>query len=511
MRSILLAVLLASPAGASDMNQGGSSTSGTISTGAVTTAALTGNGQITSPLGVDSSSVPVFSAGRNLVLPYGLSFSTGSATYIQLTSATFTGGTGISLQAASGVGTSGQSFMNLTLAGYGPTSGTVQWIGNTGNVLAYWASATHRFYVNATGGGVMDVTSSGITVTGTITGSLSGNATTATALAANGANCSAGQSPLGVDASGAVEGCFTPAGAGDVTLAGTQEFTGAKTFGTAVLTLSSTTVRAFKTATSADPEQDSFYSEFAPSVWQSDSGAAGTVRYRFFGKSKTGSNSATAKLVLRVAPTFTASTNGGAGGDFFAWTQAGFYGVGTSTPMARLHVSSGTLLVDGTDASINFFSSFTLTNTGVASALSNPFTTNRIHSQNITSGAYTKVFMDEDGSDASDNRGGLWGGSTSSGTYTVPTDAAGRYRLEFSVDVAGLSAWIVRFAKNGSEVRACRIDTPAGTVNTINCLRTVKLAAGDTIEVYVYHDGAQTTIGGGGSRTDTFTMKKDDM
>lgn len=35
-----------------------------------------------------------------------------------------------------------------------------------------------------------------------------GNATTATALAANGANCSAGNSPLGVDASGAAEGCF---------------------------------------------------------------------------------------------------------------------------------------------------------------------------------------------------------------------------------------------------------------------------------------------------------------
>jgi hypothetical protein len=37
---------------------------------------------------------------------------------------------------------------------------------------------------------------------------------TATALAANGANCSAGQSPLGVDASGAVEGCWTPSSGG---------------------------------------------------------------------------------------------------------------------------------------------------------------------------------------------------------------------------------------------------------------------------------------------------------
>lgn len=43
--------------------------------------------------------------------------------------------------------------------------------------------------------------------------SISGNAATATALAANGANCSAGNYPLGVDASGAVESCTAaPAG-----------------------------------------------------------------------------------------------------------------------------------------------------------------------------------------------------------------------------------------------------------------------------------------------------------
>jgi filamentous hemagglutinin len=47
-----------------------------------------------------------------------------------------------------------------------------------------------------------------------------GPATTATALAANGANCAAGQYPLGVDASGAVESCTVAAGSGTVTNAG---------------------------------------------------------------------------------------------------------------------------------------------------------------------------------------------------------------------------------------------------------------------------------------------------
>lgn len=44
-------------------------------------------------------------------------------------------------------------------------------------------------------------------VTGNVTGAVTGNASTATALAANGTNCSAGQYPLGVDASGNAESC----------------------------------------------------------------------------------------------------------------------------------------------------------------------------------------------------------------------------------------------------------------------------------------------------------------
>lgn len=42
---------------------------------------------------------------------------------------------------------------------------------------------------------------------GGVTGAVTGNASTATALAANGGNCSAGSYPLGVDASGAAESC----------------------------------------------------------------------------------------------------------------------------------------------------------------------------------------------------------------------------------------------------------------------------------------------------------------
>lgn len=71
-------------------------------------------------------------------------------------------------------------------------------------------TSAHSSTSTNTASRIVERDASGNFAAGTITATLSGNASTATALAANGANCSAGQAPLGVDASGAVEGCFTP-------------------------------------------------------------------------------------------------------------------------------------------------------------------------------------------------------------------------------------------------------------------------------------------------------------
>ncbi len=62
------------------------------------------------------------------------------------------------------------------------------------------------------------------TITANLTGNVAGNASTATALFADGANCSTGQYPLGVDASGAVQNCTTATGGADLT--GTETITG---------------------------------------------------------------------------------------------------------------------------------------------------------------------------------------------------------------------------------------------------------------------------------------------
>jgi hypothetical protein len=69
-----------------------------------------------------------------------------------------------------------------------------------------WTDASNNVMMNLTDGG----TTGALTVA-SVVGALTGNASTATALAANGGNCSAGSFPLGVDASGAVESCATVA------------------------------------------------------------------------------------------------------------------------------------------------------------------------------------------------------------------------------------------------------------------------------------------------------------
>ncbi len=80
------------------------------------------------------------------------------------------------------------------------------------------------------------ITVNGQALSGNVTVStITGNAGTATALAANGTNCSAGQAALGVDASGNAEGCWTPAGTYTLPTATSSILGGVKPDGTSIL------------------------------------------------------------------------------------------------------------------------------------------------------------------------------------------------------------------------------------------------------------------------------------
>jgi hypothetical protein len=81
-------------------------------------------------------------------------------------------------------------------------------------------------------------TINGYPLTSNITIASVGSATTATSLSANGSNCSAGQAPLGVDASGNSEGCFTPTGTYSLPTATSSVLGGVKPDGTSILNTS---------------------------------------------------------------------------------------------------------------------------------------------------------------------------------------------------------------------------------------------------------------------------------
>ena len=156
------------------------------------------------------------------------------------------GGTGTSTPPTYGqllVGTSGgvyqlqaTSTLNITSTAVGTVStSSTPTIGN----LSYWTSTAYPSLLGTVATTSLTATSplslsNAISVIGSsasalsisTAGTWSGNAGTATALADNGANCSSGSFPLGVDASGAVESC-TVATTGTVTsIATTYPITG---------------------------------------------------------------------------------------------------------------------------------------------------------------------------------------------------------------------------------------------------------------------------------------------
>jgi len=131
-------------------------------------------------------------------------------------------------QAGTGDGGSDMNFQ-YGYNGYGWYNRYLGSGGGNGNEWQLWSEGA-----GATDMQVYGITQDGnitfkhnVTVDGTLTGDLTGNSTTATALAANGTNCSAGNYPLGVDASGNAESCTAVSGgSGTVTSVGMTTPTG---------------------------------------------------------------------------------------------------------------------------------------------------------------------------------------------------------------------------------------------------------------------------------------------
>jgi len=99
----------------------------------------------------------------------------------------------------------------ITVTGSTPITSAGSWTLSIPTSPTLPGTTTGTFSGNLTG----NVTGN---VTGNLTGAVTGNASTATALAANPTNCSAGNYPLGIDASGNVNNCTAAPAAGGLVL-----------------------------------------------------------------------------------------------------------------------------------------------------------------------------------------------------------------------------------------------------------------------------------------------------
>lgn len=169
-----------------------------------------------------------------------------------------------------------------------------------------------------------------LTATSTITGTLTGNADTATALSTNGDNCSSGNAPLGVDATGDVENCFDVWTEAENTSAGYTSNTGtvtsiATTFPITGGTITTTGTLGFNGLSTSSPAVIGNIPYF--------SGVNTFANVATTSVTCSGSASCTPFTIIGASPIVISAT---AGGGDYAWTPTLLSGItysATTSPM----------------------------------------------------------------------------------------------------------------------------------------------------------------------------------
>ena len=248
-------------------------------------------------------------------------------------------------------------------------------------------------------------------VTGNVTGtsgSATGNAGTSTALAANGANCSAGQFPLGVDASGAVETCTSL----PTTVAGTaNQITASASTGAITLSIpTSPTLPGTTTGT--------FSGNLTGNVTGNASGSSGS----------TTGNAVTA-TALAANPADCAANNFAttiaANGDLTCAQpsiSAGVSGLGANVATALATPSSANLLAALTDETGTGAAVF-----GTSPALTTPAITGLPTGSGVASAATASTLMSRDANANTSANSFIYGyatTATAAGTTTLTVSSA---------------------------------------------------------------------------------------
>ena len=171
-------------------------------------------------------------------------------------------------------------------------------------------------------------------------------------------------------------------------------------------------------------------------------------------------------------------------------------GIGNNSPATKLHMSSGTLTVDGTGAAMNVAgTTFTVANTGVIGAPSQPFIwVSRNTSQTFNGGlANNSSYW---GTVVSGPTNLVYDAVASSDVVTVPAGMGGRYSVIMCVQLNSAAASarsIAAVLVNGTAIINMERNVVSGENASICAHGVLVLAAGDTVDSNFLFSATQTT------------------
>lgn len=151
-------------------------------------------------------------------------------------------------------------------------------------------------------------------------------------------------------------------------------------------------------------------------------------------------------------------------------------------------------------------STFTVSPNGIISGPSQPYVRATVGTMNLKNATSVQMFFSAPS--AANNVQNMWGGATSSGTFTVPVGGAGRYHLNMHQFIAFDNVNIIDFQVNGSPVSGCYFTRVTLNNSGMQCQTSVNLNSGDVVQVFFNQSSGSDQVPNTNAVYSYFTMEK---